>query len=88
MKHTYFTKGTCSRQITFELDGNIIKNVSFIGGCDGNLKAVASLVEGLTVEEVEERVKGIKCGFKSTSCSDQLATAVRLAFDEEKAQSK
>lgn len=83
MKHTYFTKGTCSRQINFELDGNIIKNVSFVGGCDGNLKAVASLVEGLTVDEIEKRVKGIKCGFKSTSCSDQLATAVRKAYNEE-----
>ncbi len=83
MKHTFNTKGTCSRQITFELDGNIVKNVSFIGGCDGNLKAVSSLVEGLTVEEIEKRVKGIRCGFKSTSCSDQLALAVRTAYEEE-----
>ncbi len=83
MKHTFNTKGTCSRQISFELDGNIVKNVSFIGGCDGNLKAVSSLVEGLTVEEIEKRVKGIRCGFKSTSCSDQLALAVRTAYNEE-----
>lgn len=83
MKHTFNTKGTCSRQISFELEGNVVRNVSFVGGCDGNLKAVSSLVEGLTVEEIEERVKGIRCGFKSTSCSDQLALAVRTAYDEE-----
>lgn len=83
MKHTFNTKGTCSRQISFELEGNVVRNVSFVGGCDGNLKAVSSLVEGLTVEEIEERVKGIRCGFKSTSCSDQLALAVRTAYDGE-----
>lgn len=84
MKHTYNTKGTCSRQISFELDGNRVKNVTFIGGCNGNLKAISALVEGLTVEEIEEKVRGIKCGFKNTSCSDQLAQAVREALDKEK----
>jgi len=83
MRHTYTTKGTCSRQISFDLDGDIVKNVEFIGGCNGNLKAVAALVEGLSIEQIEERVKGIKCGFKSTSCSDQLAIAVRAAYDKE-----
>lgn len=83
MRHTYTTKGTCSRQISFDLEGNIVKNVEFIGGCNGNLKAISSLVEGLTVEQIEERVKGIKCGFKTTSCSDQLAIAVRSAFESE-----
>lgn len=83
MRHTYTTKGTCSRQISFDLEGNIVKNVEFIGGCNGNLKAISSLVEGLTVEEIENRVRGIKCGFKTTSCSDQLAIAVRSAFDSE-----
>ena len=83
MKHTYKTRKTCSSQISFELDGNVVKNVSFTGGCNGNLKAIASLVDGLTVEEIESRVKGIKCGFKDTSCSDQLALAVRQAFEEE-----
>lgn len=83
MRHTYNTKGTCSRQISFDLEGNVVRNVEFVGGCNGNLKAISSLVEGLTVEEIEDRVRGIKCGFKTTSCSDQLAIAVRTAFDKE-----
>ena len=83
MRHTYTTKGTCSRQISFDLDGNIVRNVEFTGGCNGNLKAVSALVEGLSVEQIEERVKGIKCGFKTTSCSDQLAIAVRTAYNKE-----
>lgn len=86
MKHTYVTKKTCSRQITFELDGSIVRNVEFIGGCNGNLKAVASLVDGLTVDEVEKKVKGIICGFKDTSCPDQLAIAVREAYAKENKQ--
>lgn len=84
MKHTFKTKQTCSSEISFELDGNVVKNVRFIGGCNGNLKAVSALVEGLTVEEIESKVKGIKCGFKQTSCSDQLAIAVRSAYEDEK----
>ncbi len=83
MRHTYKTKGTCSREISFDLEGNVIKNVQFLGGCNGNLKAISSLVEGLTVDEIEARVKGIKCGFKDTSCSDQLAKAVRIAYTKE-----
>lgn len=83
MKHIYRTKKTCSSQISFDLDGNVVKNVSFTGGCNGNLKAISALVEGLTVEEIESKVKGIKCGFKDTSCSDQLAFAVRQAYEEE-----
>ncbi len=85
MRHTYTTKGTCSRQISFDLEGNVVKNVEFIGGCNGNLKAISSLVNGLTVEEIENRVSGIRCGFKTTSCSDQLAIAVRQAFEKENA---
>ena len=83
MRHTYTTKGTCSRQISFDLNGNVVTNVEFVGGCNGNLKAISSLVEGLTVEEIESRVRGIKCGFKTTSCSDQLAIAIRTAFEKE-----
>ena len=83
MRHTYTTRGTCSRQISFDLNGDIVSNVEFVGGCNGNLKAISSLVEGLTVEEIESRVRGIKCGFKTTSCSDQLAIAVRAAFEKE-----
>ena len=80
MEYTYKTKGTCSSQISFEIRDGRVYNVKFLGGCNGNLKAVSALVEGLTVEEVEARVKGIRCGFKSTSCSDQLATALREAL--------
>ena len=83
MLHTYKTQGTCSSRIEFELDGNVIKSVRFTNGCNGNLKAVSSLVEGLTVEQIEEKCKGITCGMKQTSCADQLAKAVRMAFEEE-----
>ena len=79
MKYSYRTKGTCSVYIDFEIDeNNIVHNVEYTGGCHGNLQAIPALVEGLTVEEVESRIKGIKCGFKSTSCPDQLATALKL----------
>lgn len=83
MEYTYKTRGTCSSMINFELRDGRVYNVRFTGGCNGNLKAVSALVEGLTVEEIENRVKGIRCGFKSTSCSDQLALAVREALDRE-----
>lgn len=83
MQYTYKTRGTCSSQITFDLEDGKVYNVKFLGGCNGNLKAISALVEGLSVEEIEEKVKGIKCGFKSTSCSDQLACAVRQALEDE-----
>ena len=83
MSYTYKTKGTCSTQIEVDLDGNIIKNVRFTGGCDGNLKAIPRLVEGMTVEEVEKRISGIHCGMKNTSCGDQLAKALRAAYEAE-----
>lgn len=83
MEHIYKTKGTCSSSISFELRDGKVYNVKFTGGCNGNLKAISALVEGLTVEEIEARVKGIRCGFKSTSCSDQLALAVREAAERE-----
>lgn len=81
MVYNYKTKGTCSTNIQLELDGNIVKNVVFTGGCHGNLQAIPKLVEGLTVEEVEKRVKGIDCRGRGTSCADQLARAVREAYD-------
>lgn len=80
MKYTYKTKGTCSREIEFELENGIVKNVSFLGGCNGNLKGVSALVEGQKAEDVIGRLEGIKCGFKSTSCPDQLATALKEAL--------
>lgn len=84
MTYTYKTKGTCSTKIELELDGNIVRNVKFTGGCNGNLQAIPKLVEGLTVEEVEEKIGGIACGARSTSCGDQLARACREAFEASK----
>ncbi len=83
MNYKYKTHGTCSREIKFDLEDGIIKNVSFFGGCNGNLKGIAALVEGKTPEEVIPLIKGIKCGFKSTSCPDQLAVALQEALDEQ-----
>ena len=73
---SYKTQGTCARQIDIELDDNIIKNVSFIGGCDGNHKGIGSIVEGMNINDVIEKLSGITCGNKSTSCPDQLAKAL------------
>lgn len=85
MRYTYTTKGVCSRQISFDIDNDIITNVKFVGGCDGNLKAVSKLVDGMTVDKIEQILKGNLCGFKNTSCADQLAIAVREASDAAKA---
>ncbi len=80
MSYTYKTTDTCARTITFDLDGEVVKNVQFTGGCNGNLKAIQALVEGLTVDEIEQKCKGITCGPRSTSCTDQLAIAIRDAI--------
>ena len=77
----YKTKGVCSQMIDIEMDGNIVKSVSFLGGCHGNLQAIPKLVEGMTVAEVEKRIAGIRCGMKNTSCGDQLAKACRAAYE-------
>ena len=82
MKYTYSTNGVCSREIEFEINGNVITNVKFYGGCNGNLKAISKLVEGMTVEQIEEKLKGNTCGRRPTSCADQLARAVREALDK------
>ncbi len=84
MKYDFSPKGVCARRLEFELDGNIVKNVQFMGGCNGNLKALAALTEGMTVDQVCERLKGITCGLKNTSCSDQLAQALAKAQEIEK----
>ena len=74
---TYTTKGTCARQIDIELnDDNIVESVKFTGGCSGNTQGVASLVEGMSIDDVIKRLDGIKCGFKNTSCPDQLSKAL------------
>lgn len=83
MKYSYKTQGTCAMQINFDIEGNVISNVEFIGGCNGNLKAISKLVDGYTVEQIEEKLLGNTCGFKSTSCADQLAKAVRKAYEEQ-----
>ena len=83
MKYTYVTKGVCSRKILLELDGNKIVSVKFEGGCDGNTKGVAAMVQGLTVDEVISKLKGIQCGRKGTSCPDQLAIALQQALNQE-----
>lgn len=78
MTYTYKTAGTCSSLITIDVseDGKTIENVSFTGGCNGNLKGICALVKGKSVEEVKSALSGIKCGFKQTSCPDQLARAL------------
>lgn len=83
MDYKYKTRGTCAREISFELEDGIVKNVSFYGGCNGNLKGIAALVEGKNAEEIIPLIKGIKCGFKPTSCPDQLANALQEALNEQ-----
>ena len=75
-------QGVCSKKISFDLNGNVVTNVSFVGGCNGNLKAISALVEGMPVEEVTKKLSGITCGMKSTSCTDQLSAALKKAVEE------
>lgn len=76
----YATKGTCSRFIDFDLEDGVVKNVSFTGGCNGNLKGIGSLVEGMKAEDAIKKLSGITCGMKTTSCPDQLAKALEAAL--------
>ena len=80
MHYDYRTKGTCSQLISLDIDGDVVRNVKFLGGCNGNLKAIPVLVEGLTVDEIESRLQGITCGHRPTSCPDQLAKALEKAL--------
>lgn len=82
MDYTYKTEMVCSQEIHFHINGNVITNISFIGGCNGNLKAVSKLVDGFTVEQIEEKLLKNTCGRRPTSCADQLAKAVRQAYEE------
>ena len=77
--YEYKTKGTCSQMIYFDIDDNKVKNVQFLGGCNGNLKGIGALVEGMNVDDVISRLEGTRCGMKSTSCPDQLAKALEEA---------
>ena len=81
MEYTYKTKQVCSVQIKFDIENDVIRNVRFTGGCNGNLKAISKLVEGMKVAEIEEKLSGNTCGFRPTSCADQLAIAVREAYN-------
>ncbi len=82
MDYTYNTYMTCSTQIKFRIEDDVITNIQFIGGCNGNLKAIAKLVNGWTVDKIEEYLRGNTCGPRPTSCADQLAIAVRTAYNE------
>lgn len=78
MRYTYYTQGTCSSQIDLEIDENgLIRDVEFTGGCHGNLQGISALVRGMSANEVIQKFQGIRCGYKNTSCPDQLATALK-----------
>ena len=79
----YKTKGTCSTTIDVEVDGDTITSVSFTGGCNGNLQGISALVKGMNIDEAISKLKGIRCGFKATSCPDQLATALLQIKNEQ-----
>lgn len=81
--YTYKTKGTCARSIDLEMEGSVLKAAAFNGGCNGNLKGLSSLVEGMTYEEIKEKLSGITCGYKTTSCPDQLVKAMEEAMINE-----
>lgn len=77
MTYTYTTKGVCARSITIETEDNIVKEVKFLGGCNGNTSGISKLVIGMEIDEVIKRLENIRCGFKTTSCPDQLAKALK-----------
>ena len=79
MRYSYRTKGVCAMEISFDLDGDVVHNIEFLGGCNGNLKAISKLVDGMTVDQIESKLRGNTCGRRPTSCADQLAIAVRQA---------
>lgn len=83
MAYQYRTKGVCSRNITFDIIDGTVTNVQFEGGCNGNTRGISSLIEGMAVEEAIRRLEGIRCGFKSTSCPDQLAQALKQALQQD-----
>ncbi len=83
MTYEYKTRGTCSTKINFDLEGDTVKNVSFTNGCNGNLKAISKLVEGMKADRVIELLEGNTCGMKSTSCADQLAKALIIALKKQ-----
>lgn len=82
MQFKYKTKGVCSNEMHFEIEDNIVKNLTVIGGCNGNLQGMSALVEGMEVDEVIRRLKGIRCGMKDTSCPDQFSRALEAAKEK------
>lgn len=78
MDYKYKTSGVCSKEISFSVEDGKVKNIKFLGGCNGNLKGISLLAEGMDIDDVIEKLKGVKCGFKNTSCPDQLANALLL----------
>ena len=84
MNYNYQPIGVCATNISFDLNGDKVSNVHFTNGCNGNLKAISKLVDGMTVGEIEEKLKGNLCGNKNTSCANQLALAVREAYEQSK----
>ena len=80
--YTYYPKGTCSKQMEVDLEDGVIKDVRVLGGCNGNLQGISKLVEGMDIDTVIERLDGIHCGMKETSCPDQLATALKQAREK------
>ncbi|MBQ7860653.1 MAG: TIGR03905 family TSCPD domain-containing protein [Clostridia bacterium] len=80
MEYTFIPKGVCSRKISFEINDGIVSNVRFAGGCAGNTQGLAALIEGMKAEDVVARLSGIRCGFKRTSCPDQMAEAIKEAI--------
>ena len=86
MSYSYKTSMVCASQIDFDLNGDVVTNVRFTGGCNGNLKAISKLIDGWTVQQIEDKLLGNTCGRKPTSCADQLARAVRAALDQSSSQ--
>lgn len=86
MEYIYHTQGTCSSDIKLNIEGTVVTDISFTGGCNGNLKAIPILVDGWTVDMIEEKLSGITCGRRTTSCADQLAKAVRAAYNVQNGQ--
>lgn len=82
MKYTYRTSGTCSQAIEIDIENEVIESVQFYGGCDGNLKGIGQLVRGMRPADVINRLEGVRCGMKSTSCPDQLAKALRAIVEQ------
>ncbi len=83
MEHIYYPRGVCSREMRVEVEGGIIRKVEVIGGCNGNLKGISKLLVGMNAKEAIERMRGIRCGFKRTSCPDQLAQALSECLEKQ-----